>query len=104
MHKNNKLKCLTGFFLLVTFYLFPQNNVTVKEYSTVTTGAQQMDVLLPLLKNKRVAVLTNQTGMIGKTAIVDTLLKHKINIKKIFGPEHGFRSNTEAGEKVKNNK
>lgn len=59
---------------------------------------------LPLLKNKRVAVVTNLTGKIGKTSIVDTLLKLRVNIKKVFGPEHGFRGDTEAGEKVANNK
>ncbi len=104
MYKNNKLKCLTGIFLLITSYLFAQTNVAVKDYSTVIAGSQQMDILLPMLKNKRVAILTNITGVVGKTTIVDTLLKHKVNIKKIFGPEHGFRSNTEAGEQVKNNK
>jgi len=48
--------------------------------------------------------LTNVTGLVGKTSIVDTLLKLKVKIKKIFGPEHGFRSDSEAGETVKSNK
>jgi uncharacterized protein YbbC (DUF1343 family) len=57
-----------------------------------------------LLKGKRVAVVTNNTGVIGPTSIVDTLLRLKVKVVKIFGPEHGFRSNTEAGAYVKNNR
>lgn len=70
----------------------------------MTIGAAQFDQYLPKLKNKRVALLTNVTGLIGKISIVDTLLRLKINIKKIFGPEHGFRSDADAGEAVKSNK
>lgn len=76
----------------------------VLNYSTVITGAQQIEKYLPLLKSKRVAILTNQSGTIGKTSIVDTLLALKIKIVKVFGPEHGFRGNTEAGDKVANDK
>ncbi len=46
------------------------------------------------------AVVTNQTGVLNGVSIVDTLLKLKVNIKKIFGPEHGFRGDTDAGDKV----
>jgi len=103
VHKNNILL----FKLLCLFcYLLPiqAQNLSIKEYNSVVCGNQQFDVYLPLLKNKRVAVLTNNTGLIGRTSIVDTLLKLNVNIKKIFGPEHGFRGNTEAGEKVNHQK
>ncbi len=66
----------------------------------ITTGAEQMKYYVPLLKDKRVAVVVNQTAKIGNTYLVDTLLKLKINIKKIFAPEHGFRGTSEAGAKV----
>jgi uncharacterized protein YbbC (DUF1343 family) len=41
--------------------------------------------------------------MIGNTHLVDSLLKLGVNIIKVFGPEHGFRGNAGAGEKVKDN-
>jgi len=81
-----------------------QNTLQIKEYSSVTCGAQRFASYLPLLKKKRVGIVTNITGVIGKTTIVDTLLKLKVNVKKVFGPEHGFRGDTEAGEKVQNGK
>ncbi|MFZ1528082.1 MAG: DUF1343 domain-containing protein [Ferruginibacter sp.] len=68
----------------------------------VITGADRMHVYLPLLKGKKVAVFANQTSMVGRTHLVDTLLKAGINIVKIFGPEHGFRGDASAGEKVAN--
>lgn len=70
----------------------------------IVNGAEQMETLLPLLNNKRVALVVNQTSMTGNTHLLDTLLASNINIKKVFAPEHGFRENADAGETVKNGK
>ena len=70
----------------------------------VITGADRMNVWLPYLKGKAVAVFANQTSMVGNTHLVDTLLSSGINIKKIFGPEHGFRGTANAGEELGNEK
>ncbi len=67
----------------------------------VITGAERMQVWLPYLKNKAVAVFANQTSMVKNTHLVDTLQKLSINVIKIFGPEHGFRGIADAGEHVK---
>ena len=53
-----------------------------------------------MLAGKRVALVVNQTAVIGRTSLVDTLLSLKVNIRKIFAPEHGFRGDEEAGAKV----
>ncbi len=66
------------------------------------TGAERTDRYLPLLLGKRVAVVTNQTGMIGATHLVDSLLALKVNVVKVFAPEHGFRGAADAGEHVAN--
>jgi len=66
----------------------------------ILTGAEQMDKYLPLLKGKRVAILGNQTSVVGKTHLVDTLKLRGVKIVKVFGPEHGFRGNASAGAKV----
>ena len=57
----------------------------------IIPGAERMDVYLPLLKGKSVAVFANQTSMVRHTNLVDTLVKRGIKVVKIFGPEHGFR-------------
>ncbi len=101
-HKNKKL--ITLVIVYFTVFISYGQNLAVKDYEQVIIGAQQFGNYLPKLKNKKVAIVTNQTGVIKGVSIVDTLLKFKVNIKKIFGPEHGFRGNTEAGEKVNNNK
>jgi len=67
----------------------------------ITIGAEKMNEYLPLLKNKKVALVVNQTSMVRNTHLVDTLLKRKVNILNIFAPEHGFRGDHIAGEKVK---
>jgi uncharacterized protein YbbC (DUF1343 family) len=69
--------------------------------SEVITGAERMQVYLPMLKGKTVAVFANQTSMVKNTHLVDTLLSRGIKVVKIFGPEHGFRGDADAGEHVK---
>jgi uncharacterized protein YbbC (DUF1343 family) len=66
----------------------------------ILTGAEQADKYIPLIKGKRVAILANQTSLIGKTHLVDSLQLLGINIVKVFGPEHGFRGNASAGTAV----
>lgn len=67
----------------------------------VITGAEQTDAYLGLLKGKKVGLVVNQTSTIGKTHLVDFLKQKKVNIQAIFAPEHGFRGDHSAGEKVK---
>ncbi|MDB5202481.1 MAG: hypothetical protein JWQ27_1890 [Ferruginibacter sp.] len=68
--------------------------------AAIKPGAERMEVYLPLLKGKKVAVFANQTSMVKNTHLVDTLLKSGIRVVKIFGPEHGFRGDADAGEHV----
>ena len=70
----------------------------------ILAGADRMNVYLPLIKGKSVGIFANQTSMVGHTHLVDTLLKSGVNIKVIFGPEHGFRGTADAGEKIGNYK
>jgi uncharacterized protein YbbC (DUF1343 family) len=63
-------------------------------------GAELTEVYFPLLKGKRVAVMTNQTGMAGNEHLVDLLKRNQFNIVGIFSPEHGFRGTADAGEHV----
>ncbi len=68
----------------------------------VTVGAARFEQYLPLLKNKNVGLVVNQTSMLGKVHLVDALLNRGVQIKKIFAPEHGFRGIADAGEHVEN--
>ncbi len=63
-------------------------------------GAELTEAYFPLLKEKRVAVMTNQTGMAGDEHLVDLLKRNQCNIVGIFSPEHGFRGTADAGEHV----
>jgi uncharacterized protein YbbC (DUF1343 family) len=70
----------------------------------IITGAEQLSAYLPYLKGKRVAILANQTTIVGKRHLVDTLNSLGVKIVKIFGPEHGFRGNASAGAHVQDEK
>lgn len=78
--------------ILITSFSFAQN---------IKTGAQNYTAYLPLLKDKTIGIVTNQTGIIDvKTHLVDFLAEKKVKIKSIFAPEHGFRGTADAGEHV----
>lgn len=90
--------------LLVGSFFYPWQDVAVANNvsapAPIKTGAEQTEKYLPYLKGKRVAMLANQTSVIGKTHLVDSLKARGVTIVKVFGPEHGFRGNASAGVAV----
>ena len=77
---------------------------SISIHAQVRMGAEQMEKLLPLLEGKRIALVVNHTSVVGQTQthLLDTLLSLKVDVRKVFAPEHGFRGNADAGETVKN--
>ena len=76
------------------------NNTQISDNPTIMMGAEAPAEYFPLLKGKRVAVMSNQTGMVGNEHLVDLLKRNDINLVGIFSPEHGFRGTADAGEHV----
>ena len=107
---NHLFKCMQNIFLFLAFFVFSattanaQNNhqreIVDAEESIV--GASRLDLYLPLLKDKNVAVVANQTSIFNNTHIIDTLITKSIKLKKIFTPEHGFRGSADEGAFVNN--
>lgn len=96
--------------LLFTFLILQAGAQNSKDVNTqsfqkkyIITGAERLSEYLPLLKGKKVALLVNQTAVVSRTHLVDTLLTYGVEIQKIFAPEHGFRGSADAGEHVKDN-
>lgn len=77
-------------------------NLKAQTNKAIVTGADQTAAYLPYLKGKNVAMVINQSSVIGSKLVsdIDTLPKLGIKIKKIFGPEHGFRGNASDGAKI----
>ncbi len=72
----------------------------IKEVSEIHPGAYSTLKLLDYLKDKSVAIVSNHTGMVGDSHLVDTLLSLGAKISVVFAPEHGFRGDRPDGEKV----
>jgi len=83
--------CLTVSLLFIFGSLWSQQ---------LRTGAEQTDLYLPILQGKKIGLVVNQTSVSEGEHLVDVLLDNQINISKIFAPEHGFRGQADAGEKV----
>ena len=78
---------------------------TQQTINPIKTGAQNLVNNLNLLQNKKVGIITNQTGIIdNQTHLVDLLVEKKINVTKIYAPEHGFHGTADAGELIKDGK
>ena len=91
------MKILKGLFFAVFMALVSMSAYAEK---AVEVGAAQVKEYVPLLKGKRVAILSNHTGMVGDKHTLDIMLENGINVTTIFSPEHGFRGKADAGEHV----
>lgn len=67
----------------------------------IIVGAACTSEYVPLLKGKKVALLSNHTGVVGDKHVLDIMLEKGVDVTTIFSPEHGFRGNADAGEHVK---
>lgn len=68
----------------------------------VKVGAERTDLYFDLLQDKRVALFSNHSGMVGNKHTLDLLIENNFNVVAIFSPEHGFRGSADAGEHISN--
>lgn len=77
-------------------------SLTTYAQKKIITGAERLNVYLPLLEGKKVGIMVNQTAIVGDKHLVDVLLEKGVDLKFAFIPEHGFRGTIERGEDVYN--
>jgi uncharacterized protein YbbC (DUF1343 family) len=76
------------------------DHAELHQMALIVPGAENLNLYLPGLKNKKVALVVNQTSIVGSTHLLDTLLALEIDVSKVFTPEHGFKGTADAGQKV----
>jgi uncharacterized protein YbbC (DUF1343 family) len=104
LHKQNRSQMIR-FFITIAFASFIITSAfCTQSHKAPVPGADQIESYRSFIEGKSVAVVANQTSMIGSTHLVDKLLSIGINIKAIFAPEHGFRDLSDAGERIENGK
>ena len=68
----------------------------------VRVGADREDEWAQLLDGKRVALLSNHTGVLSSGEhVADAMLRRGVDLVTLMSPEHGFRGTADAGEHVK---
>lgn len=90
------IRLLVSAFLLCTLL-----SCQAQRKGKLVLGAEQLTDITQRLKGKRVGLVVNNTALVGKTHLADTLQSSGVNLVKIFGPEHGFRGDAADGELVK---
>lgn len=107
MVSNSEFKNTVLFLVFTWLFCLNVNsyNLYGQNSSTIEVGASQIHLYKDLLNNKKVGILTNQTGVIPQAdqlvSTVDFLLQNKVNLVKIYAPEHGFRGTADPGEHIK---
>lgn len=99
--------------LLVTIFLFanslgcnskPQSAISSAIENIILPAADQPSEYLPLLQGKKVGLVVNHTARIREVLLPDFLLQNGVEVRKIFAPEHGFRGEASAGERISDGK
>ena len=92
---------MRAFLILLSLILFPGSGCSTEiAEQKVITGAERMTEYMPLITGKTVALVANQTSLVGETHLVDTLRSLGVSIKVIFAPEHGFRDLADDGTTI----
>ncbi|GJM61951.1 hypothetical protein PEDI_25030 [Persicobacter diffluens] len=99
-----KVWILCIYALIFSFSCKSQSAEQSRSLPEIKMGASQTDVYFPFLEGKQVGLVVNQTSIIKEKHLVDFLIKKKIEVSKIFAPEHGFRGDADAGEKIEDGK
>ncbi len=55
---------------------------------------------MPLIENKRVGLVINQSSNIANTRLVDSLLSLEVNVVSLFTPEHGLKGAADRGAHI----
>jgi uncharacterized protein YbbC (DUF1343 family) len=109
-----RIKLLLSFIIISRLFFGCDNFAQAPKKAAVSTkkntvkpiipAADQVPAYINYLRGKNIGMLINQTSVMGskKTPLVDSLLKLGIGIKKIYGPEHGFRGNASDGATIDN--
>lgn len=92
--------------LYISSHTFSLTPTVYSQNAPLKLGAERMDVVTRLLKDKRVGLVVNQTSILEKRQIhlLDALVAEGIDVKKVFAPEHGFRGTGDAGEEIKDSR
>ena len=90
------MKAITLYIIMACWALCAQTG----RAGDVVVGAAMPECYMKHLKGRRVALFSNQTGMVSDRHTLDILLGNGVDVVTIFSPEHGFRGQADAGEKV----
>jgi uncharacterized protein YbbC (DUF1343 family) len=90
-----------AYFFTVSCSHGDRTSESAQQNKIVRTGAEILiSDHLDELEGKRMGLVMNPTARIGTTHVLDTLLALDANITALFAPEHGFRGEAGAGEKI----
>lgn len=94
--QKREMKAITLYIIMAYWALCAQTG----RAGDVVVGAAMPECYMKHLKGRRVALFSNQTGMVSDRHTLDILLGNGVDVVTIFSPEHGFRGQADAGEKV----
>ncbi len=100
------METVRGLMLWLIGMLVAAASQTAMAQGTLVLGAERVDTIEGLLKDKQIGLVVNQTSILEKEQkhLLDVLVERGFKVKKVFAPEHGFRGTVDAGEAVKDSR
>lgn len=94
------LLSVSRYFAWVVLFVFPLLPLAGQKGKVPVPAAERTEAYVSGLKGKKVALVVNQTSVVGSAHLVDTLLKRGVQVAVVFAPEHGYRGKADAGEHI----
>ena len=98
-----KIRIIVICFAIFCALINNAQSLNLKDSLILESALVQTELYLDLIKDKRIGLVVNQSSYINETHLVDSILNLNIEVVSIFSPEHGFKGNFEAGQKVEDN-
>src|SRR5690606_2226464 len=73
---------ISGFFVMCQVSAQRPRAAAADGPPAIRPGAWQMDLYLPMLEGRAVALVVNQTSIVGRTHLIDTLLTRGVRVVK----------------------
>jgi len=96
-----KIRLKYTLILTLLFSFLQGQTLRLKSPDSLVIAADRPGAYLASLYGKKVGMVVNHSStLVDGTHLVDFLLSNKIDVQRIFSPEHGFRGEASAGAKV----
>ena len=88
--------------IIITLIFIFSLSAFTEDANKIILGIDRINEFIHLFKNKKIGLITNQTGINSSGVSAINVLNKNVNLIALFSPEHGVRGNEREGAIVEN--